>query len=99
MQLSLTISARSEVTKKMGGRSGKIQSLIHSLDAMFRCGDDEFDCSFSPDFVERLGPARMAELYRLFAVLAAEHGYDMQEVGKEGGARAFLFSCKKKEHG
>ncbi len=80
----------------MGRRSENIEKLVHSLDAMFRCGDDEFDCSFSPDFVERLGPARMAELYRLFAVLAAEHGYDMRETCKEGGVRAFLFSNKKK---
>ncbi len=81
----------------MGGRSKNIEGLVHSLDTMFRCGDAEFDCSLSPDFVERLGPARMAELYRLFAVLAAEHGYDMREICKEEGARAFLFSCKKKE--
>ncbi len=76
----------------MGGRSTNIESLVHSLDAMFRRGDDEFDCSLSPEFVERLGSARMAELYRLLAVLAAEHGFDMREIRKEDGARGFLFS-------
>ena len=76
----------------MGGRGTNIESLVHSLDVMFRRGDDEFDCSFSPEFVERLGAARLAELYRLLAVLAAEHGFDMREVRKEDGARGFLFS-------
>lgn len=76
----------------MSGRNENIESLVHSLSGMFHRGDDEFDCSLSPDFVERLGPVRMAELYRVFAVLAAEHGFDIRETRKEDGGRCFLFS-------
>ncbi len=78
-------------------QSENIESLVRTLGPMFQRGDDEFDCSFSAEFVERLGPARMAEVYRLFAVLAAEHGYDMRENVREQGARTFVFTCKK-EH-